>query len=354
MSKVSVNLVTRDGLKFLPYCWQSLKEQNFTDFEIIIIDNCSQDDSVSFFDNNIAEWPGKKITFVKNKDNAGFAKAHNQAMGMSQGKYVLVLNQDVVLEKSFLANIVDFMDKNPDVAASTGKLWRWDFDVNKVKMGIKDEKDFYLTISEKTSKIDTIGLEIFQNHRFTEMAGGEDEKTGNLNENMEVFGVSGAAPVYRRKALENVKIGQEYFDEDFFSYKEDTDLAYRLRLAGFKAYFVANACGYHQRSASSGKNNQDADIAANRKNKSVFANYYSYRNHLLLLVKNLTPKTFFWYFPYIAWYEFKKIIYLLFFERETLKSLKDFFRLLPKALAKRKIIMSGRKVKDKEIWKWLE
>jgi GT2 family glycosyltransferase len=222
------------------------------------------------------------------------------------------------------------------VGAATGKLLRWDFE-----KGIK------------TDMIDSAGLLIFKSHRVIELGAGEQDGD-KWNNAKGVFGVSGAAPVYRRKALRDVAAdGGQVFDEDFFSYKEDVDLAYRLCMREWQAWFLPEARAYHDRTA---RATAGGDLGAmrQRKNKSSFINYHSYKNHFFFLTKNLTWPIFLRYFPHIFWYEFKKFIYILFFEVSTLKSLGEFARRLPKMWRKRRYIMANKKITTAEIRRWLE
>jgi len=329
--KVSINLVTWNGKKYLPFCLDSIAKQTFRDFSLFILDNGSTDGTVEYLKNSLLPIPNCRLIF--NKENIGFAAGHNQALGETESDYVLMLNQDIILEPNFLEEVVSFLDGHPEIAAATGKLLHWDFPNN-----------------QKTDLIDSAGIKIFKNHRAIELGAGEmdDEKWDVARE---VFGVSGAAPVYRRSALNEVAINGEFFDEDFFSYKEDVDLAYRLRLSGFKAWFLPSARAYHDRSARSGGTG-DAAAARQRKNKSAFVNYHSYKNHLFFLFKDV-PAGVWWRWGYqIKWYEFKKFVYLLFFEPRTLGSLGEFFKKFFKIWKKRKWIMTHRKADMAEIKKW--
>ncbi len=330
--RVSVNLVTWNGKKYLPYCLDSIAKQAFRDFSLFILDNGSTDGTVEYLKNSLLPVGNCRLEF--NEENVGFAAGHNQALRATEGDYVLMLNQDIILEPNFLEEIIKFLDSHSEVAAVTGKLLHWDFPND-----------------QKTDLIDSAGIKIFKNHRGIELGAGEmDDK--KWDEAREVFGVSGAAPVYRRRALNEVAINGEFFDEDFFSYKEDVDLAYRLRLAGFKAWFLPSARAYHDRSARS-VGAGDIAAARERKNKSAFVNYHSYKNHLFFLFKDV-PAGAWWRWGYrIKWYEFKKFIYLLFLEPRTLGSLGEFFKKLPKMWKKRRWIMAHRKVDMAEIKKWL-
>ncbi|HUT22337.1 MAG TPA: glycosyltransferase family 2 protein [Candidatus Bipolaricaulota bacterium] len=323
MSKVSINLVTWNGAKYIQACLKSVFEQTFKDFSLLIIDNGSTDDTLELIGE---KFPHLKI--VRHKENQGFAKAHNQAIHWSKSDYVLVLNQDIILEPDFLENIVALMDKNPRAAAASGKLLRWQN-------------------NQKTNYIDTLGLKIYKNHRVVDLGSGEVDQ-GQYDGVKEVFGASGAAPVFRREALNDAVENGQYFDEDFFSYKEDVDLAYRLRWRGWQAWRVPSAVGYHDRSVSgpAGKMNRRLIMKA-RKSKSRFGTFYSYRNHLYVLLKN-APKLGL----SIFFYELQKFLYILFAEQSSLKAFSEAMKNRKKFLEKRKLIMERKTDDAKEIEKW--
>ncbi len=329
--KVSINLVTWNGKKYLPYCLDSIAKQTFRDFSLFILDNGSTDGTVEYLKNSLLPVLDCRVEF--NEKNVGFAAGHNRALRVTESEYVLILNQDIILEPNFLDEIIKFLDSRAEAAAVTGKLLYWDF-VN----------------NQKTDLIDSVGIKVFKNHRAIELGAGEmDLEEGGAPR--EVFGVSGAAAVYRRSALNEVAINGEFFDEDFFSYKEDLDLAYRLRLAGFKAWLVPTAKGYHDRTARSVAKSDSASARA-RKNKSAFVNYHSYKNHLFILLKNVSAGVWWRYGYRIKWYEFKKLIYLLIFETRTLRGLGEFFKKFVKMWKKRKLIMKNKKVNMAEMKKW--
>jgi len=323
MSKVSVNLVTWNGAKYILDCLESLFNQTFEDFSLLIIDNGSTDDTLDLINE---KYPHLKI--VTHKENNGFAKAHNQAIHWTRSEYVLVLNQDIVLGKNFLKELIGFLDKNPEAGAATGKLLRW-----------QDR--------QKTNYIDTVGLTVYKNHRVVDMGSGEMDK-GQFDQVKEIFGVSGAAPVYRRRALEQAAENNQFFDEDFFSYKEDVDLAYRLRWRGWKAFYVPGALAYHDRSVSGpAKTKTNRRTVSDRKRKSPFANFHSYKNHLFMLTKNAPKPSM-----RIFFYELKKLLYVLFAERNSLKGFKEFRKKRKIFLDKRKKIMDTRKISLEDMEKW--
>lgn len=337
MKKVSINLVTWNSLKFLPQCLASIFQQNYKDFSLLIIDNGSNDGTIKFLEK---EYP--HIAFLKNSRNLGFSKAHNQGIKFAIEKgfdYVLVINPDIILTQNCLENLVQTMESDLRIAGVGPKLF-------KVQTGNVELKE-----SIKTKIIDSCGLKILRSRKVVER-GAKEMDEGQYNKKEEVFGISGALVLYRSKTLNDIKINDEYFDEDFFAYKEDIDLAWRLRLKGWKNLYQPKAIAYHYRTATIKETAGLIETIKNRREKSKIVNYFSYKNHLLLLVKNEFIFNFLLHLPFILFYEFKKFIYLLFFETKTLKAFKQFLKELPSALKKRRLIMKDRKIGFKEIRKW--
>ena len=263
MPKVSINLVTWNAERFIEDCLHSVLDQTYTDYSLIIIDNGSTDNTVEIIHERFPH-----LNVIRHKTNLGFSKAYNQTIHWSKSDYVLILNQDVVLDPDFLSHAVAFMDQMSMCASLTGKIYR-------------------LQENEKTKYIDSLGLAIKDDFSSFDIASGELDQNDEHEQIAEVFGVSGACALFRRKALEEVAYQNEYFDEDFFAYKEDVDLAFRLKKANWKAYYLPKAIAYHSRSARLEKVSDGFwSIIKNRRKKSKFANFYSYRNQLFLLLKN--------------------------------------------------------------------
>jgi GT2 family glycosyltransferase len=259
----------------------------------------------------------------------------------SSGKYILCLNPDVILDKDYITNIVKILEKNDNVGAATGKLLKYKFDNSEIK---------------KTNIIDSLGIKIFRNHRFIEFGGGEKDNKQD-NSNQEVFGVSGAAPIFQRSALEDAKFFMknsdniQYFDENLIAYKEDIDLSWRLRHAGWKCLLIPSALAFHDR-WETGSEENNKDMISKRRKRSKIINYYSYRNHLLVNLENEFLSNIIICLPNILWYESKKFAYLLLFERETLMGFLDFVKFLPLTLKKRRGILTKSKIKPSDIRRW--
>jgi GT2 family glycosyltransferase len=338
MAKISINIVAWNSLRFLPDCLKSIFSQTYKDFSVLVIDNASIDGSLDYVRKN---WP--EASTLRNFQNIGFSRAHNQGIKLARdAEYVLVANPDVILEPTFLEELIKAVDSDLQVGSAGGKLL-------KVYHGDPELKELI-----KTEIIDSAGIKILKSRRMVDRGEGEKD-IGRYNKQEEVFGVSGALVLYRRKALEDVKIRDEYFDENFFAYKEDIDLAWRLRLRGRKAIYVPRALAYHFRGAP-GKERQGLLRTIRRvRARSPLVSFYSYRNHFFVLVKNEYPSNFWRHILFILLYESKKKLYFFYFKPAIFwRAALSFWRGLPRQLCKRKIIMASAKADAKEIRKWIK
>ena len=344
--KLSIHLVTHNGAAWLPYCLESLSRQLSMDFFLLIIDNASLDNSVLIVNDWLRAHAAivSRTRVIQHKQNLGFARAHNQALAWSQSEYVMLLNQDVILADNYTLDIMKFMDTTAAAAAVTGKIRQWNF--------IADTF-YYESLKDKSeAKIDTVGLKISRGRKVTEINQGQADNNKLLLP-QPVFGVSGAAPLYRRQCLEAVSSAGEIFDEDFVSYKEDVDMAWRLRLAGFSAYCVPSAIAYHDRGLAQASDSSASDLINHRSGWPQELRIASLANHWGVLVKNDS-----WYnwardWPWIIGFEFKKLAYLLLFEPQVLGGgLRRFFAVLPRFLRKRRLLKTTHRLKPAELRRW--
>jgi len=195
MAQVSIVLVGHNSEPFLKSCLQSLYFQTFKNIELIFIDNNSHGNSTNLIKNL---FPEAKI--IKNKMNLGFGKGNNQGINIATGEYILTLNCDVELDKDFLLKLIEVFQRinhKQKIGMLTGKILR------------KDKKT-----------IDSAGLILTKFRRFYDRGNNKLDK-GQFNKEEDVFGPCAAAALYKRKMLEDIKTGQEYFDEDFFLFVED-------------------------------------------------------------------------------------------------------------------------------------
>lgn len=353
MRKLSIHLVTWNGAKYIPYLFDSLRQQTYTDWTLLVVDNNSRDNTIEFIRKELSNF-SVQYRLIENKENKGFAGGHNQAFKESDAEYILMLNQDMYLAPDCLEKMVKFLDENPKVAAVSPRLMKWNFSL---LADNADDKNNYTDTLQKsfTNQIDALGLKVFRSRRAVEQFTRQNWK-GDLENKLpatqlEVFGVSGALPMYRRSAIKQVLLPDgQMFDESYHSYKEDVDLAFRLCAHGERVYVLLDTVAYHDRAGAGPKEMADTAAVENKKKQSEWVKYHSYKNHLATLYKNEYWQNFILDFPWILWYELKKFVYFLLFDRKVLSGLKGVFN---KDLAqKRRLIKSLRKINWQEMRKW--
>lgn len=342
---VRIHLVTWNGQKYIPSLFESLRSQTMQDYTLCILDNGSTDGTLRTIEQELENFTAP-YDLLKRSENTGFAPAHNWLMRQAQTPYVLLLNQDIFLMPEYLERLKAHLDAHPRVGACTGRLMRWEFPrINDATRGF-------------TQQVDSLGLQVMRSRRVVDAHTGKrwDEVAGLLRHDptggVPVFGVSGTVPLYRSSAIQSVLLDGQMFDEEYFSYKEDVDLAWRLRIAGWEAYVVPTAVAYHDRSAAGPRELSDAAASENRKNKSALANYHSYKNHLFTLIKNEFCANYLRDWPWIEWYEWKKFLYLLLLEFRTWRAWGEILRRLPSMLRKRRQVQRMRAVAAHELRPW--
>ncbi|MBU3091662.1 glycosyltransferase family 2 protein [Clostridium sp. CM028] len=311
---VSVVVINWNNKSYIKRCIDSIIRQTFKNIELIFIDNNSSDDSYEYF---CKEYPNENFIKVNNDKNLGYSGAANQGINMAHGEYVMIINPDIVMESDFVEKLYIFTVRDEEIAAVSGKLLKYDF---------KNDK--------KLNYIDSAGIEMFRSRRCIDR-GQNQEDIGQYDTTEQIFGVCGAAPFYRKSALEKVRIENEYFDEDFFAYKEDIDLSWRFNLAGLKCMYYPKAIAYHGRGFGKGENGIKNYINA-RKKQSKFIRGLSFRNQYLMILKNETKQTF----KRDKWQIIKNFIkflmFSLIFEPFNLKSIKEILSLKNKMKLKHK------------------
>ncbi len=316
-------------MEFIPELLKSISEQTFRDFHVLIIDNGSSDGVEAFVRANYPQ-----VTFLRNARNLGFSPAHNQAIRYAidrwegddlADRFLLVTNPDVIFSATFLEELMKGVVAHPTVGSFQGKLMR---------AMIENGQDEALKETVKSDLIDSTGLVLNRNRTCTDRGAGELD-TGQFDAKNDLFGVTGALALYRANALKEIGRKDEYFDTDFFLYKEDVDLAWRLDKKGWKARFVPSAVAYHHRGAFGKEKMNWIERIRNRRRKSSMRNWYSTRNHILLLVKNQP----FWSgvvaSPWIFWFEIRRFVYTCLFEPRNLSAYLSAIGLVPRMLKKR-------------------
>jgi GT2 family glycosyltransferase len=314
---VSITIANWNSGDYIERCLKAIKSQTYPHIEILVVDNGSEDSSLSYIERNFAD-----IKVIKNGKNKGFSKAHNQAIAISLGEYVLPLNFDVFLEPVFVSEMVSIMERDPAIGIISGKLYR--------------------QISEnKSSVIDSTGITM--KHCFMRPRGAAEKDIGQYDnpDNRIVFGACGAAPFYRRAMLEDIMCDNEFFDEDFVNYVEDVDLSWRSLLRGWQCVYSSKAAACHERGATRKNNNR----------MRIDYSIYGFRNRYCSMVKNITRG--YWKKNRIKIIS-KELIFLFVSVSHIsrLARLKSFYwalKMLGTMLRKRKIIQSRVRITDERI-----
>jgi GT2 family glycosyltransferase len=341
---ISVNLLLFKPDFYLEPCLESILAQSYENIEILIIDNNSGDGTAQKAREIIekAQVLGKKIPpykIIALEKNLGFAGGQNLGIKESRGDLLILVNQDIILETDCIKNIVESFD-DEKVGSAQGKILR-----------LKAENKNLL----KTQIIDTAGLVMLKNRRIIARGQGREDN-GQFNLPEEIFGADGSLPVYRRTALEDIKIyldgKEEYFDEDFFAYKEDVDVAWRLRLYGWQTVYKPKSTAWHARTSGDSAQTNYFGIIKERLKISKFGKYQSFKNQRLVQIKNEQPGLLLKHLPYFLFKEISAWIFVILFEHYTWRAIRDLFSQAPQAWRKRKIIMEKKKVSSREMAKW--
>ena len=317
---VSVTLVTYNSGRFIKRCLESALDQVYTNLEVIVIDNASTDGTI-----DILEQFEDRVRIVYNDENIGFAGAQNQAIGLSRGEWVLTLNPDVLLMPGFIQGMVDAGQLHPRVGSVCGKL-----------LAIRSNFE----LPDKPL-IDSTGM--FFTPMLRHLDRGSQEIDGGEFNNFEyVFGATAAAALYRREMIDDISIEGEFFDSDFFVYREDADVAWRAQLLGWRCLYTPHPKGYHVRNV----------LPGIRRALPPEINMHSVKNRFLMRIKNMTGDLY-------------RRNWLQITVRDTvvvaacctveLSSLKAFWKLgenWNRVWAKRRWIMSRQRVTDEYMASW--
>lgn len=314
---VTVGIVTWNSGLVLEACLESLKAQNGISFDLVVVDNNSSDNSI-----NLVKKEFPTAVIIRNDCNTGFCHAHNQAIRNMRGEYYLALNPDVIMAPNFINELVNAISVSPKFGMAGGKLLLQSSNANQ-------------------NVIDSCGY--FLDHRRRQYIRGHgDGDKGQYDRTEEVFGIDGAAPLYRREMLENICINGEYFDESFFAHKEDIDLAWRSQIAGWKAIYTPRAVATHVRSFRPG----------NRSGISAEIRRHAVKNRYLLILKNEAICTWKRDWPKIIWYDLKILGYLILRERSSLSAISSVYRSWGRIRSWREDTWRQSKVLDSDIMTW--
>lgn len=218
MSSITVIIPNYNGITHLKKCLKSLEEQDIK-FRVVVVDNGSNDGSVEYVKNNYPEYD-----LISNHENLGFSRAVNQGIKSAISDYIFLLNNDVILEKNCLKNLLMYIEASDKFFVVGSKM------LQSNDMNLIDDVGDEYTLLGFTKKV------------------GNGKSSDRYTHKREIFSACAGAALYRRKVFEEIG----YFDENFFAYMEDVDISYRARIYGYKCMYCPKAVVYHLGSATSG------------------------------------------------------------------------------------------------------
>jgi len=245
---VSIIIVNWNGKRWLDQCLRSLKNQKYTHVELIFVDNASSDGSIQ----KVKEF-FPKATIIVNSTNVGFAEGNNIGYKYARGAYVLFLNNDTRVTKTFLTELLEIFSHNPHVGGVQSKI----------------------LLMDKPTYYDSIGAYLTPTGFLYHFGFGKRD-TPLFHKPYLLYTAKGACMMFRKEVLEKVSVQGYIFDPLYFAYFEETDLCHRVWLAGYSIMYAYKSVIYHKMGATS-------TLIDN-----VFVQYHSFKNRIATYIKNFS------------------------------------------------------------------
>lgn len=247
---VSVVTLNFNGRRFLKGLFDSLRACTYPHLEILMVDNCSDDDSVAFVRENYPE-----VRIIENAENYMYSGGNNEGIRHARGKYICVLNNDVEVDPGFIEPVIEVLENDPEVGAAQSKL-----------LGLQ-QRHMLEYAGACGGFIDWLGYPFLRGRVFFTT----EEDQGQYDEPVEIFWASGACLFLRREAIEECGL----LDEDFVMHQEEIDLCWRLHLRNWKIVCVPASRVWHY-------------VGGTLDQQSPRKTYWNFRNNMFLLIKNLS------------------------------------------------------------------
>lgn len=318
--RVSVLMVTHESTSTLPRSLEAVGGLDHRALELVVVDCGSTDASV---DTARSAWPnGMEGRLLALEENRGFAGGMNAGLAATDSPWVLALNPDAYPRPDFLSRLLEAARGHTGVGAVTGRLLR-------------------SSAGEGSGLLDACGMYLVPTWRHLDRGSGEVDR-GQLRRRCRVFGATGAATLYRRRALEDVALGGEVFDERFHSYREDAELCFRLRERAWEILYEPTAVARHDR----------FNLPERRSRMPARVNFHSLKNRYLLRIYHQTVVNLLWTLPFTLFRDLLALGWVLLRERSSLAAYRWLWRHRKELLARRRSILRRRRVPGSRIDRW--
>ena len=237
MNKVTVIIPNYNGLRFMEPCFAALRQQKFKEFDILVVDNGSQDGSVEWLKDH-------EIPSIFLEENTGFSGAVNVGIRACETPYVILLNNDTEPYPDYVGELVRCMDRFPEVFSASSKMLQLS---NRELMD--DAGDMYSVLGWAYQR-------------------GVGQPASRYSRARQVFAACAGAAIYRREVFEEIG----YFDESHFAYLEDIDVGYRAKIFGYKNVYCPTAKVCHVGSGTSGSKYNSFKVRLAARN-NIYLNY---------------------------------------------------------------------------------
>jgi len=307
------------------------------DVEIVVINNDPAQDVPGAIGPQVHD---PRVKVVEMGVHGDFPRGVNRGVRESTGDLVMLCNADLFPSRDYLSVVEEFFAEHPRAGAAIGKLLRFDLDTDR-----------------PTRVIDSAGLILTRQRRLKARGEGEID-VGQYDDETEMFALDGAGIVVRRSALKEIAVEGEYLDPNFVAHKEDHDISWRLRLAGWECWYVPKAVAYHGRTTrglgSTSYLKAIADFHRQEQTKSDRVRMHAMKNQWLLLLKNEDSFNFLRDLPFILSRELMVVTHNAIFAPRALKAIPVTLRILPDTLRKRRIAKARQRMAPSQLRRWLD
>ena len=326
--RVAVCIVTYNSEADLQDCLDAVLVQDHRPLEVVVVDCASADRSVEIARQaNLPKIPRRVAALA---ENLGFAGGMNTAFELTDAPYLLTLNADAAPQAAYVRRLLARLLSVPRAAAVTGRLVRpsaLGFGTSRPQQGAR--------------LVDACGMILTRSWRHLDRGSGATDR-GQWSIPQRVFGATGAATLFARQALDDVRLGDEYFDASFHSFREDAELCFRFQERGWQVIYEPGAVAEHRRRV----------VPERRRDLPPAINYHSLKNRYLLRAYHQTPGNLLRTSIPATFRDLPALIYVLLFERSSLPAYAWLWRNRKQILARRRLIQSRRTEPTRSVDRW--